>query len=47
MPNSLSAARAEEASGKTGTCYSFDYDCADVKKFEEEAARKANQGPPR
>ena len=40
MPNSLSAARAEEASGKTGTCYSFDYDCAEVKKFEEEAVKK-------
>ena len=46
MKNTLSAARAEEASGKTGSCYSFDYDCEDMKKFEE-AAKKASQGPPR
>jgi hypothetical protein len=46
MKNSLSAARAEEASGKTEACYSFNYDCEEVKKFEE-AARKASQGPPR
>jgi hypothetical protein len=45
MPNSLSAARAEEASGKTGACYSFNYDCDEVKKFEE--AAKAGQAPPR
>jgi hypothetical protein len=46
MPNSLSAARAEEASGKTDACYSFNYDCEEVKKFEE-AARKAGQAPPK
>ena len=46
MPNSLSAARAEEASGKTGACYSFDYDCEEVKKLDE-AARKAGQSSPR
>jgi hypothetical protein len=44
MKNSLSAARAEEASLHVGTYYSFDYDCADAKKFEDEV-KQANQRP--
>ena len=37
MKNMLSGARAVEASGKSqGHCYSFDFDCEDAKKFEEE-----------
>jgi hypothetical protein len=37
MFNMLSAARAEEAKGESGHCYSFDFDCEDAKKFDQEA----------
>ena len=39
MQNMFSAARAEEANGETGTCYSFDFDCEDAKRFDEEAEK--------
>ena len=46
MKHMLSAARSEEASGESGYCYSFDFDCQDAKKFEE-VTTKLNQWSPR
>jgi hypothetical protein len=44
MSNMLSAARSEEKSGETGHCYSFDFDCADAKKFDEDGSSTTKQG---